>query len=183
VTFVSRAPGKPGTARRLGLPLSRSPYFWILRENTALCSSAKPRGNYIITFSGFCTFLRISRSAQPRADGRSRWWQTGDGAARREGAGGRRRTAMRDGMRYSEIALRQGLSGQDHGRSSHGRLAQRESASFTPRRSLVRSQYRPHWSAAGVRTSTRPAARLERSTGRSPSARPQPSAYLAAQWL
>src|ERR1700756_35205 len=25
----------------------------------------------------------------------------------------------------------------------HGRLAQRESASFTPRRSLVRSQYRP----------------------------------------
>jgi hypothetical protein len=30
-----------------------------------------------------------------------------------------------------------------------GRLAQRESASFTPRRSLVRSQYRPPSSAAG----------------------------------
>ena len=29
-----------------------------------------------------------------------------------------------------------------------GRLAQRESASFTPRRSLVRSQYRPPSSAA-----------------------------------
>src|SRR5437879_10855136 len=30
-----------------------------------------------------------------------------------------------------------------------GRLAQRESASFTPRRSLVRSQYRPPSSPAG----------------------------------
>jgi hypothetical protein len=29
-------------------------------------------------------------------------------------------------------------------RAGGGRLAQRESASFTPRRSLVRSQYRPH---------------------------------------
>ena|SRR5271170_3951226 len=33
-------------------------------------------------------------------------------------------------------------------RTSGGRLAQRESASFTPRRSLVRSQYRPPSSAA-----------------------------------
>jgi hypothetical protein len=42
------------------------------------------------------------------------------------------------GMRYSEIALRQGEPA-----AADGRLAQRESASFTPRRSLVRSQYRP----------------------------------------
>src|ERR1700754_2837259 len=28
--------------------------------------------------------------------------------------------------------------------TEHGRLAERESASFTPKRSLVRSQYRPH---------------------------------------
>jgi hypothetical protein len=58
-------------------------------------------------------------------------------------------------MRYAEIALRPGHPLSTHepravggGRAAglarmHGRLAQRESASFTPRRSLVRSQYRP----------------------------------------
>lgn len=34
------------------------------------------------------------------------------------------------------------------GAAQGGRLAQRESASFTPKRSLVRSQYRPHSSEA-----------------------------------
>ena len=38
--------------------------------------------------------------------------------------------------------------------SGGGRLAQRESASFTPRRSLVRSQYRPPSSAAGSEQGT-----------------------------
>ena len=38
--------------------------------------------------------------------------------------------------------------------SGGGRLAQRESASFTPRRSLVRSQYRPPSSAAGSTSGT-----------------------------
>src|SRR5690606_29803088 len=33
--------------------------------------------------------------------------------------------------------------GPDRRRTEQGRLAQRESASFTPKRSLVRSQYRP----------------------------------------
>jgi hypothetical protein len=61
-------------------------------------------------------------------------------------------------MRYAEIALRSGssqLAASDLAqpgvrardrvatRRVPGRLAQRESASFTPRRSLVRSQYRP----------------------------------------
>jgi hypothetical protein len=174
VTFVSRAPGKPGTARTQGTRQAEVGIFWILRENAELCSSAKARANYIVTFSGFCTFLRLSRFVQPGARGLSRWWQPGGACTPARVAGGRRRKAIRDGMRYSEIALRQGLSGQDHSRSSHGRLAQRESASFTPRRSLVRSQYRPHWSAFGVRTSTRTAARFERSTGRSPSAKPPP---------
>jgi hypothetical protein len=41
-------------------------------------------------------------------------------------------------MRYAESAFGPGRSGD-----GSGRLAQRESASFTPRRSLVRSQYRP----------------------------------------
>jgi hypothetical protein len=40
--------------------------------------------------------------------------------------------------------------------TGNGRLAQRESASFTPRRSLVRSQYRPPSSAAGSDTRDRP---------------------------
>ena len=65
-------------------------------------------------------------------------------------------------MRYAEIALRPGppllaalAQGMPSGRGARrggsggvpGRLAQRESASFTPRRSLVRSQYRPPLSA------------------------------------
>jgi hypothetical protein len=45
-------------------------------------------------------------------------------------------------VRYSKIALRHAKRPQ-----SYGRLAQRESASFTPRRSLVRSQYRPQETA------------------------------------
>ena len=36
--------------------------------------------------------------------------------------------------------------------SSSGRLAQRESASFTPKRSLVRSQYRPRVGPPGLRS-------------------------------
>ena len=49
-------------------------------------------------------------------------------------------------MRYPMGALGRGcreLSPGTQPRTSSGRLAQRESASFTPRRSLVRSQYRP----------------------------------------
>ena len=41
-------------------------------------------------------------------------------------------------VRYSVMASPDRLAA-----SGRGRLAQRESASFTPRRSLVRSQYRP----------------------------------------
>ena len=43
--------------------------------------------------------------------------------------------------RWDEAAAGSALGGQPG--TSGGRLAQRESASFTPRRSLVRSQYRP----------------------------------------
>jgi hypothetical protein len=46
-----------------------------------------------------------------------------------------------DALPYGSAGSGSDPSGQH--RTSGGRLAQRESASFTPRRSLVRSQYRP----------------------------------------
>ena len=66
-------------------------------------------------------------------------------------------------MRYPMGAPGRGLprdldpSGQL--RASDGRLAQRESASFTPRRSLVRSQYRPPGQQDGAVVKAREAAR------------------------
>ena len=69
-----------------------------------------------------------------------------------------RRRVPRDAqMRYPMGALGQAAAGSALGRqprTSGGRLAQRESASFTPRRSLVRSQYRPPSSAAGCDLAT-----------------------------
>src|ERR1022692_3007610 len=51
----------------------------------------------------------------------------------------------RDSLAARWARMRYSLIGPAAQRKScgHGRLAQRESASFTPRRSLVRSQYRP----------------------------------------
>src|SRR6202020_321208 len=59
-------------------------------------------------------------------------------------AGGRHTMAWRPGL----YALVWGTPRADALSPGGGRLAQRESASFTPRRSLVRSQYRPRSSAA-----------------------------------
>jgi hypothetical protein len=78
--------------------------------------------------------------------------RSGNSAGQRRGpvapAGDRVRVisaALRNpAMRYSKIALRHGTGCRP------GRLAQRESASFTPRRSLVRSQYRPPFNCRPV---------------------------------
>jgi hypothetical protein len=53
-------------------------------------------------------------------------------------------------------ALRLGAPGRTDSAPGGGRLAQRESASFTPRRSLVRSQYRPPTSDGRVSPRDRP---------------------------
>ncbi len=64
--------------------------------------------------------------------------------ARRSGgrAAGRQRTLLVQRCQARPCATLRSLRGPESGRGP-GRLAQRESASFTPRRSLVRSQYRP----------------------------------------
>jgi hypothetical protein len=75
--------------------------------------------------------------------------RAGCGAATRDAV--RRRVPQDANMRYPMGALGRGAAGSALGgrpETSVGRLAQRESASFTPRRSLVRSQYRPPSSAA-----------------------------------
>ncbi len=66
----------------------------------------------------------------PRHGGDSRGWTARDSGFASRGGGG---------VRYGSCC--RAPQGNDH----PGRLAQRESASFTPKRSLVRSQYRPLW--------------------------------------
>ena len=92
----------------------------------------------------------VAPSARLRGPGRAACWGPG-WAGGRGGlgagvgwAGPRRREGTRAARAETPAdALRYGAPGTPLAAPSPGRLAQRESASFTPRRSLVRSQYRP----------------------------------------